>query len=104
MKLSEIYRKAAELVERGVVRDSPQGACSAIADAMYPRLARHDAYEKARHSAAISTFITTFHPSDDGAGHGLYWGAGWGDTREEQTAGRVVALCFMAAIAESEGK
>lgn len=91
-----IYRKAAWLVEAGRVRDAIPGACSAIADACYPKLATLEAYERVKGSRVIRDFEELFKPDES---WGMYWGHQWPEGEQQDC--RCLALCFMAAMAEA---
>ena len=98
--VAAIYLDAAKLFEDGKVKDTGQGACSAIAEAMNPTIHHSLAYDKERHAekSPVHDFTAIFSPNDDAR---YYWGDGWGDTQEERNNARVVALCFMAAMVEA---
>lgn len=90
MKLSEIYRNAAKLIER----NKTAFACFAIDDACRGNrlLAKEPQLE----------FSGLFRPIGKGANESWFRDAG--STPDERRNIRILALCFMVAIAESEGK
>lgn len=87
MKDSEIYRKAAKLLERGT---SGPGCCTAIRDVT--------AIGAVRLSDEMrQLFVYRRKP------FGMYWMRDCGEIGDIRDR-RILALCFMAAIAESEGR
>jgi len=102
VKASEIYRKAAQILERDEYRDTIPGACSAIADAAYPDKDRLDSYNAVDGKPILRDFEYLFCPHEVAFG---YWGREWSDEGFNDLQAldcRIVALCFMAAIAEDE--
>lgn len=84
MKDSEVYREAAKIMSE--LRDDPEdGMCYALC--------------LADHAAAMTELTYLMGPPGNKR---AYWGNDWG--RRYRHACRVLALCFMAAIAESEGR
>lgn len=93
-----IYRKAAQILEKYRERDTIPGACSAISQALHPRMDRHNAYYRTLGKTNfICDFEDLFAPE---ATFGGYWGEEWADDHEERRNCRVVALCLMAAMVE----
>jgi hypothetical protein len=95
MKRSEIYREAAKNMRRGAhINDYViYGCCDAITAVVYD------------HGEAAEDFAEMFRPRRNEAPdtHNLaYWGIGWSDDEDERNDCRILALLFMAAIAEDE--
>ena len=97
MRLSEIFLKAAERYDWLVGHETdvrgPCGACNAIADA------EHGVNRKvscSKQSAAQDFFSEFFQPEHAA----VFW---WGHGAEDHQS-RILALCFAAAIAESEAR
>lgn len=88
MKDSEIYRRAAEIM------DDPLhefGACSAISNAFFGTQRNNDwPYGRTEYQELTGPFLD------------LFDGIQFATLTQRNT--RVLALCFMAAIAESEGR
>jgi len=88
MKDSEIYRRAAEIMDDPLHEFA---SCSAIANAFYGTQRNNDwPLGGSEYQELTEPFLDLF----DGIQH----------TSLEQRNTRVLALCFMAAIAESEGR
>lgn len=96
MNKQDTYLEAARLAAQDEIRDPGKGACSAIAEAMYAQEDRYVAFDKAHNSDEVNNFIALFQPA--GSAYG-YWGNEWGNDDEERKECRVLALCFMAAMA-----
>lgn len=97
MKLSEVYRRAAKLIED---REEIYSCCAVDAVVM-------GTFNVAAHTAQAKKYAEFF-------GRDLPVAPGWNDTADSMTRLqtaidhdrdiRVLLLCFMAAIMESEGK
>ena len=90
---ADIYRLAAKLVESGgPERLAEDSCCWAIVLVKNPDIAMLDNYDE--HSRALKQ---VFRPK----GGGGFWLNGLGTNDEERRNGRILALCFMAAMAEA---
>ena len=92
MKRSAIYRKAARLIESGSMDRSCWAVVSAenAGRALWENTPAREAYADQILGGEEDTYA-------------LDWGPNGADSREAKRI-RVLALCFMAAIAESEGQ
>lgn len=86
MNPSEIYRKAAELIARG----TQQHSCVAISIVV-----NYESFHERQSYGAL------FRPSRR-VGSNDPWGEWWSEESKVCRDCRVIALCFMAAIAEDE--
>ena len=98
MKMSEVYRRAAEVIEEGGMLY----ACDAIGVAVgwfSPDGCNkpHPYRNKDLRNQALMYFAELFRPER----RSYYW---FGPTTGENKKPRILALCFMAAIMESEGR
>jgi hypothetical protein len=91
MKSSEIYRKAARRIEHGEGY-SWRSACEAINDVCNNGM-------RGQFVRCMDSFNAIFCPDRVNGAREYYFGGG---DPENQNA-RILALCFMAAISESEG-
>lgn len=104
MKLSEIYLKAAEIVQN----DQQVFACPAIADVCFYGIVDFEARDAARKEAK-DKFAEMFEPEDKGIDDGWFSkfvvSAAGRIKRptQQQKDHRITSLLMMAAIAESEG-
>ncbi|MDP2620871.1 MAG: hypothetical protein Q8P46_11975 [Hyphomicrobiales bacterium] len=88
--LSEIYRKAAELIDR----NEEIYSCRAVASTAYG-----DDWSPEEWSFIVDPYADLFKPVES-ASSAEHWLHGTGLAYAERKAWRVLALCFMAAIAE----
>ena len=91
MKASEVYRKAAKEVADLPFMNGHRCCCGAI------RTALQDASKEVR-EGAVARFAEVFKPR--GKNIEYYWFGDYEDVENQEP--RVLALCFMAAIAEDE--
>ncbi|MDP2621578.1 MAG: hypothetical protein Q8P46_15640 [Hyphomicrobiales bacterium] len=90
MKPSEIYLEAAALIDR----DEEVYSCRAVAKAAYG-----DNWSAEEWSFIVDPYAKLFKPLE-ASGLLEYWLKGQFSDWDERKAWRILALCFMAAIAE----
>lgn len=86
---AEIYRTAAERV---CAEENYFSSCEAIAALVADGL----------FSIQVRRYDYLFRPYKNEKNNPLYWGREWSDNDRERQECRVIALLFMAAIAETE--
>ena len=96
MKDSEIYAKAAQLLEQSPSAVPFQSCCWAISEITHPSESPRT-FARDKHCREMKSVFAPYTRE-------AFWMEQVGNSPQEKLNGRILALCFMAAIAQSEGR